>query len=610
MAEGRPLPLALLILLAASCGGGQSGGATRAKEADIEPARLTPAPVKAADGHAPQKVTVRAYVDPTYARENEGADEQVRAEVTDAFALLAPTLGIEVGAVEVRSWQREAGGSLEGMVNELEGADPAEDADWVIGFVGAQKHVASELHELSHARALGRHVVVRGLDRSAEGLLLRQVVSGLPAAQQKALGERRRRHKELVSLLHGIGHTLGAMHVTDHARIMSPEYAAEQTSFGAEDAALMAASAAARFAVRHGGGKPVEEWRAVLKYLQVHPTSAWDEDERSALVTDLEGRIKAEEEGTTGIGLSARVRQADRERFHAAERIADAGKPVDAWTELEPLVEFYPDEPGVQRLACRISVAAGRDRAAIESRCARAGELAADDPEPPVRLAQAYQAGGDRAKALAAAAEAERRIGRAGGGAAAVLAGGLAPRDKAHAQPTRAERLAPADASEVRAWARATRARYGVAGVAPEREAEYVEAIRALLQLVYAHNFPEAEKRAAVLRKQHGDTAGVEGALCDLEIRRKKYPAARARCARALRLYGDASWAHYLTALLDKRDKKADAALGHLERAIALDPTLEHAYQVAVEMYVTAGRTDDAARIRKAFKAQFARDLP
>lgn len=51
-------------------------------------------------------------------------------------------------------------------------------------------------------------------------------------------------------------------------------------------------------------------------------------------------------------------------------------------------------------------------------------------------------------------------------------------------------------------------------------------------------------------------------------------------------------------------------ALRHLERAISLDPELEHAYQVAVEMYGAAGRAEDAARLRKAFKAQFNRDLP
>jgi predicted Zn-dependent protease len=593
---------------AAACGGGGKG-AERAKESDVEPARLVATTVAAAAGRD-QKVTVRIYVDPMYRRENRNSEASVKRQVTEAFELLRPTIGAALAGVEVRSWQREGVGSLEGALSELEFVDTAEDVDWVIGFVGAAKNVASDIHELGHARAPGRHLVVRGLDAPAEAQLLRQVVSGLGDRERAALLARRRRHKELVALLHSIAHTLGAMHVTDTARIMAPGYEAEQTSFEAENAALMAATAAARFQVRHGGGKPADEWRAMLSHIRQHPFDGWNEDERSALVGDLEVRLKTEEEGTAGIALGARLRPADRDRFRAAERMADAGKPIDAWTELEPLVDFYPDEPGVQRLACRLSVAGGRDRAAIEARCARAGELAADDPEPFVRLAQAHQAGGDRGKALAAAAEAERRLGRAAGGAAGKVGGELAAMYRTMGLASFAERVAPADAADVRGWARRTRARYGMRGVAPEREADYVEAIRALLQLVYAHKFPEAEKRAAALRKQFGDSAGVEGALCDLEIRRKKYPAARARCQKALARDDGAAWAHYLTGLLDKRDKKPDAALAHLERAIALDGELEHAYQVAVEMYGAAGRTGDAARVRKAFKTQFSRDLP
>jgi tetratricopeptide (TPR) repeat protein len=305
--------------------------------------------------------------------------------------------------------------------------------------------------------------------------------------------------------------------------------------------------------------------------------------------------------------LGAKVRADDRDKFRAAERLHDAGRAADAWEELEPLIEFYPDEPSVQVLACRLAVAAQRDRSLVVKRCGRAADLAASDPEPHLRLAQSHAAGGDTGKAIAAAQEASRRLGKGGVAALRVELGDLY---RTLGAVTWAE---AAGDPEVVAWARATRARYGLppgGPVAPDKEAAYVAAIRALLQLVYDRKFAEAEKRAGQIRRDFGDAAGVDASLCDLEIRRRKYPAARARCEKALERYPDSAWAHYLLALLDKKDKKIDAAIRHLERAIALDPELEHAYQVSADIYRTAGRTADLEKLRKAYKDKFGRDLP
>ena len=43
---------------------------------------------------------------------------------------------------------------------------------------------------------------------------------------------------------------------------------------------------------------------------------------------------------------------------------------------------------------------------------------------------------------------------------------------------------------------------------------------------------------------------------------------------------------------LDKHDHEASRALAHLERAIALDPELEHAYQMAAELLADEGTID------------------
>lgn len=593
------LVAALLAAIGCASGGGGRGGE---RPVEIEPARLVPTPVANAKAY---KARVRVYVDGGYRGQNPAHEQQLRRLLAAAFRILEPTTGVGLGDVEFRSWERQAGGDLPAILVELEALDPADDVDWVLGFTGALGHVAADAHQLGEAGVLGRHAVLRGLNDAAEVTLLEQLLRGMSARERQALYGRRKQHKELVLLLHELGHTLGAMHVIGDDRIMAPSYEASQSTFEGPNARLMAAAAQARFAA--GKREPEAEWRAVLEHIRKHPWSGWNEDERDRLVTELESRVKSAAEGTAGMALGSRVRPDDREKFRAAERLLTAGRPADAWEELEPLIEFYPEEASVQVMSCRVAVAAGRDRALVTRRCERAMELAPRDAEPQLRLAQSSFASKNLAKAYAAADAAHQHL----AAMSPALKKELAALWKELGAVTRAEEAGKGD-KEVVGWARALRARYGMApgAVPPDKEAAFVAAIRDLLKLVYARKFDEAEKRAAELRKQYGDAAGIDASLCDLEVRRKKYPAARALCEKAIKRYPDEAWAHYLLGLLDKRDKKPDAALEHLARAIALDPELENAYQVAAQLYGAGGRKEEAAELRKAYKEQFGRDLP
>jgi tetratricopeptide (TPR) repeat protein len=137
-----------------------------------------------------------------------------------------------------------------------------------------------------------------------------------------------------------------------------------------------------------------------------------------------------------------------------------------------------------------------------------------------------------------------------------------------------------------------------------------VTAVRDLLTLVYDHKFRDAERKVVELQRRFRGAAGIAAARCDLEIRRRAYPAARGHCREAIRSYDGSSWAHYLTGLLDKRDKNPAAAIKHLERAIALDPDLEHAYQVSAELYTQLKRDGDRKRIAEEFQTRFGRPMP
>jgi len=607
----RAAALAALLAAVAACSGSEATRVRHRKTAaSLEPARLRPTPT---EGPALGTARVRVYADSAYRTQNPGHTLEIQRLFGKVSRLLELTIGLRLEVTEVRDWKREGGNDLQAALAELEYLDPAQDVDWVVGMVNALGQVSSELHQLGYARVLGRHVVLRGLNDAAEVLLLEEVLSSLGARQRQELYSRRKRHKEQVLVLHELAHTLGAMHVTDARDFLYPSYENTQAGFGKQNARLMRAAASARMAP--DGRDDQREWRAVLDYLRQNPWDGWNEDEKSQLMTELDSRVRDLQAGKQD-ALSEKLRPADREHFRAAERLEAAGRAADAWEEVEPLIEYYPDEPGVHRLACRLAVAAGRDRSSIESRCARAVQVTPNDAEPHLRLAQAYLAAKENARSLASARKAMELL--EGGGevpGADRMWADLAAHFQGLGAVSLAEKAASRakDGKEIAEWARLTRARYGMAPggpVKPEREAEYVAGIRELLTAVYDRRFPEAEKRAAALQRSFGGAAGIASARCDLEIRRRRYPAARAHCREALRRYKDSSWAHYLTGLLDKLDKRTAAAIEHIERAIALDPELEHAYQIAAEMYGQSGRQADRKRIADAFKAKFGRDMP
>ena len=600
---------ALAVVLSAGCGGRQKLG-DRRSAAEIEPAALVATPTR---GGSVATARVRFYVDAGYRQHNPDVRAELGRVLAAASQVLGPTIGVTLELAEVRDWRPIQGSTLQGDLTQLEDLDPAADVDWVVGLTAPLGHVSSDLDKLGAAQRLGRHLVLRSLNDEAELALLSDVLGSLPARRRQELWGRRRRHQQAVLFLHQLGHSLGAMHVTDSTRLMSTSYDSKQAGFAADNAGLMRAAATARLAPG-GRGAPEREWKAVLAYVHQHAWEGWNEDEKSALTADLEGRLKELAEAGAGMALSDKVRPADRETFRTAERLAKAGSPLDAWTELEPLIGFYPDERGVQLLACRLAVAAKRDSSAVAARCGQAARLAPAQAEPHLRLAQARAGDKDTAAALAEARRADQLLAAGGGGTA--LDAELAALYQQLGAVTWAEgaaRRAGKAGTAVLTWARGVRARYGLTAggpVPPAKDADYVAAVRQVLTAVYSQKFGEAEKLAAAMRQAYGKAAGIDAALCDLEIRRHNYPAARAHCQEALARDAGEAWAHYLLGLLDKHGRKPADAIKHLERAVALDPTLQNAYQVAVELCTAQGRTADASRLRSAYQKQFGSALP
>ncbi|HYU15238.1 MAG TPA: hypothetical protein VEL05_04180 [Candidatus Acidoferrum sp.] len=614
---------AIAALLAASAG--CAFGATRAAyeartAARLEPAAVEPTPT---EGGSVGVLRVRVFVDEDYRAQNRRHSQEIGRLFARASALLEPTVGLRLEVVEVADWKRRSGDDLQAVLDELVSLDPAEDVDLVVGMISGLARVEVQLHHLGMARVFGHHLVLRGLNDAVEVKELDRALGTVDEKVRRGLYARRRQHKELVILLHEIAHTLGGLHVTAPGDLLHWQYDHQQSSFGADNAQLMRAVAAAKLAK---GPEAGAGWRLVLARVRVNPSQGWNEDEKAELVTELEELSRGESSAgeRKGEAIGDAVRASDRERFRAAERLEGAGRPLDAWEELEPLIDYYPDEPGVQRFACRLAVAAERDRASVETRCSHAAQLGPGEADPQLRLAQWYLAGGDKAKSLAAAHKALELLQRSAAGAT----GGsgedpgaertwldLARHFQALRAVTWAEKAAAgtSKAKDVAEWARATRVRFGMpagGAIPPEREGEYVAGVSELLQAVYSRQYADAEKRAASLERTFRGAPGIHAARCDMEVRLHHYPAARAQCRAALRLYADSAWAHYLIGLLDKHDKNPAAALEHLERAIALDPDLKHAYEVAGDLYKQLGRAEDRKRLGEKYRAHFSHELP
>lgn len=600
----------------------ESSGAKLARE--LEPTELEATPTQ---GGAIGTARVRVYVDDGYKAQSPDASTKIRLLFQRVNRVLEPTTGLRFEAVDIRPWTPSGDGlDLQRLLDELVAHDPATDVDFVFGMVDALNRASTDLHELGRAQILGRHAVVRGLADAVEVAALAKGLRTLGDDDRQALHSRRKRHKEEAIILHEIGHLLGAPHVTGATDLMSPSYGHHQKDFARDMADLMRQVARAR--MERKKGVAAREWAKALALMRAHTAEDWNEDEKGLIEAALQALAQGGDEGPIGEILGEGVRAADREKFRAAERLLAAGQPDDAWEELEPLLDFYPEEPAVNRLACRLAASSSRDRSVIEQRCKRAAQAAPGDGEPHLRLAQAYHAAGDGKNAVAEARAALAAIEKAAAAPAGKdadaaqeaaartrLAAELAALFRALGAVTWTERAAALGGKpkELVEWARATRVRFAMpAGgpVPPEREAEYVAGLTAMLEDVYGRKFAEADRKAARLDRQFPRAAGVQAVRCDLEIRRNRYPEARARCREALRRDDAAAWAHYLIALLDKREKRLPAAAQHLERAIALDPTLKHAYQVAGQIYGQLGRAADHKRIADAYQARFNMALP
>lgn len=610
----RRLALATALLLS-GCGGSSHSRPPKPPPdfpSELLPAELTPTPT----GEKVSTVKVRVYADDDYRAQTINWERKLSVLLRRVNKVLGPTAGLELELERTSSWSRKSSSSdMDAMLAELEELDSGSGVALVVGLTSALPQVTSSIHQLGIARPLGKHMVIRGLNDTKEVAVLGAALRRLSDESRDKLWSIRKKHKETVIFLHELGHVLGAMHVKLDGTMLYPTYDVKIARFSPETAKLMRIAASFRASEKRDRRAELEALRA---YLAATKWPGWVPEEKSALEQLIAQKLAgpAEAPATEAAALSDQVRPADRKTYRAALDLADSGKYLEAWAKAEALFEFYPDEPALAVLACRL--ASAQKRSDVADRCSRAAELAPENVTPTIEVALAAAAGGDNQRAVAKLDEARGRLLGLQLEAASAW-GELAAAYRKLQLPALAADAAGrsgGSADDVATWASRLMARYGVPPLGsrdhrlpPELDVEYIDAVKGVLKQVYAHKFAAAEKLAEAARRRFGPTSGVEAALCDLEIRRRRYPQARAHCRRALTRLESDSWAHYLLGLLEQRDKHRGRAIEHLARAIALDPELRHAYQVLAGLYRQAGKTSELGELESSYRATFGSNL-
>ena len=612
--------LALFCALLGACGGPSS--AKQAQQAsfaaELLPATLQPTPT----GTEVKTARIRVFADDEHRAQTINWERKFSVMVRRANKILGPTAGLQLEIVESRSWPRKSpSGDLEAMLAELEDLDPGGDVHFVVGVATALPQVTTSIHQLGIARPLGKHLIVRGLNDTKEVEVLGAALTELSKESRERLWSIRRKHKETVVFLHEIGHVLGGVHTREQGRLLSPMYDAKIVGFTPANARMMRIAAGFRtLAGPTGDRRP--ELDALRAYLEATKYPGWVDQERqlvAALIADLiaSGGVTKTELGA----LSEAVRPADRKRYREAVGLADRGQIIEAWTEAEPLFEFYPNEAAIQVLRCRLASARKMDAVEVTELCEKAAELSPADVSPSIKIALNAAKANKPEAALEALSRARDRllsIEQSDDVKAAweEMADAYRQLGLIALAADAARRSGGADS--IAKWAKNKSARYAVpplesplrARLPASADAEYVAAVTELLRKIYARDYAGAAAAAQKTKGRFGDQPGVDAALCDMAIRQRRYGQATSLCRRAIRRFDGAAWAHYLYGLLMKRDNKKTAAIKHLARSVELGLDHKHPYQVLAELYKATGKTAELEALQRQHLQQFNSPLP
>ncbi|HTJ47133.1 MAG TPA: hypothetical protein VL463_33760 [Kofleriaceae bacterium] len=602
------------IVLAALCCACPGSTQAEHKGADLSkamPAELDPGNAKHEGDVRVAKVRVLADAD---FRKDAKWKQQITDQIDYANQLLTPMLGVRLDITETREWDHS---SPDAPLREIAAAAaddaPGDDVAWVIVFAGPVAQPTNAFDELGMGELFGKHVVIRGLSDTAEKELFARQFADIPVKDAGDALDARRRHRQTCVLLHMLGHTLGAIHETDPSWIMHATYDPQQSTISERNRELMDIALGDRVKIAELRDKDATA-AALLASIDKADWGGWVAAEKDDEESTLRAIVDAAKKGQTAPDVPAAV----YDQYEQADRLAQSGHTKEALAQLEPLIAAYPGNAQIRLLACKAQLGQkGPPSDAAKDVCARAAELAQGDPGPYLLMATAYANANDKPGARAQLALAATKVpnlkdGKPGAWTQIALLY-QAMGDITHAEDAAAQ--AGGGDNQIAPWAKRQRARYGAPRdsskwkVNPDNEADYVETVRKMLDLVYANKFGEAETLGRSADKKWPGSPGVASARCDLAIRQNQDGAAASQCKAAIAKFPGDSWALYLQGILLLKQRDPHPGIESLKKAIAADPELAQAWRALAKGLERADDKADLEKLRADYQAAFGQPL-
>jgi hypothetical protein len=328
---------------------------------------------------------VRVRPDGQYLAQNMDAPRRVRELLEDAGRVLVPSVGLELVLDRVEPWTLDADDRPDDAMSALQRDDPGTDVDLVVGMIGALPRQTDALHEEGRATLLGKHVVVRGPSRAGEHDAVGVTFGELSEDERARMLKLRQHHRALATLLHEVGHCLGAIHETEANSLMAPAYSPTMSGFGGGAIALMRAALSSSDATTVA--------KAQLELLENASGASWVAADREAEAARLQAMVSpqlvvrprgggAAPASTVAAGAipdAPPELDADaRGRFLRARELLQTGGVRKAYDTAKPLFTAYPAVLGVQDLRCQLAAVRWLPREQMMTECAPFARLTAD----------------------------------------------------------------------------------------------------------------------------------------------------------------------------------------------------------------------------------------
>ncbi len=547
----------------------------------------------------------RVWADQAHARSVLGWQVRFHRQVKAANEVLSANLGVVIEIESMKVWPYEGGqGKLHTDLSALASMDTGAGVDIVIGLTNPLPVFTPFLHDLGYALLFGKHMVMRGIEDAAEHVQFRETLDEFSAKEREVLYQSRMRHRELLVLLHEVGHLLGAIHVWPQASVMHPSYANDQSSFSPANLDLMKHSLQYRTTA---DPLPPEGRKHMMKVIADMDWDGLQKEARAGLLVFLGGgHLVAPPSQSAAQGpLDARGTQ---QRVSALLR---EGEVERAWIMLESLLEDSPQAPELGRLACEVLARKDPSLAEALQRCQRLVKAAPKVPGYRLLYALTLQASGQPEAALKQVRSAEVEIAGAVKTSDPVHWTALAQayfrldavswanQAAVHGEASIATKIA-ADSRQIRkaTWLEA-------AQVKPAEEPAYIGLVRELAAALQARKHVRIRAIFGQLRRDHTMAAGPQIAVCAAYAKWERWKNVRGYCRTVAKAFPQQAEAHLALGVAAFAVGRPAQAVRPLQRAIKLRPQAKEAWSLLMAAYRASGRTKKAIALALRYQKRF-----